>query len=332
MTLDLDHFPRLPLGHFPTPLERLDRLSEFLKGPEIWIKRDDCTGLAFGGNKTRKLEFLLADARQQNADVVVTFGALQSNHVRQTIAACARTGLECHAILTDIVPHDEPAYRSSGNFMLDGLSMASLHVVRTTEEAGTKFRSLNDTFQAQDKSVYVIPAGGSSPEGVLGYVSAAIETIEQANAQDLVFDAVVSASATGGTQAGLSIGFAPLAATTRILGVNVYDKSAIAFETRLGKFLENVCQTLGIGEPPDLEFVQGVVGEGYGLPTTPMKEAVLKTFQTEGILLDPVYTGKAMAGLFDMCRKGVFTQNDKILFVHTGGAPGLFAYRDTLLT
>lgn len=330
MTLNLNDTPKVSLGHLPTPVERLNRLSEFLKGPEIWIKRDDCTGLAFGGNKTRKLEYLLADALGKGNDIIVTFGALQSNHVRQTIAACAKMDIECHAILTDIVPYRGASYRHSGNLLIDHLSSAHLHVVGSTDAAGKKLKELVATFENQHKTAYVIPAGGSSPVGVLGYVSAALEMGQQARKLDVGFDAIVSASATGGTQSGLAIGYRQVSQGTRILGVNVYDRDSDAFEKRLTAFFENVCQTLDIEDAPELDFIQGFVGSGYGMPTKGMREAVATVFQLEGILLDPVYTGKAMAALFALCRTGKFGQKDKVLFVHTGGAPGLFAYQDVL--
>ena len=331
MTLSVNSSPRISLGHLPTPIERLSNLTKFLGGPEIWLKRDDCTGLAFGGNKTRKLEYLLADAQRDNADVIVTFGALQSNHVRQTIAACTKLNLDCHAILTDIVPHQEPAYRLSGNLLIDRLSNAHLHIVTTTDAAGEKAKELKATFKKENKNAYIIPAGGSSPVGVLGYVSAAHEIGQQARKLDVGFDAILSASATGGTQSGLTIGYRQVSQRTRIIGINIYDRDGPRFEDRLNAFFENVCQTLDIEDQPELEFVQGFVGHGYGVPTKAMKEAVATVFRLEGILLDPVYTGKAMAALFHLCRSGKFGKMDKILFVHTGGAPGLFAYQDALL-
>ncbi len=331
MTLDLKPIAKLPLGHFPTPLERLDRLSDFLGGPEIWIKRDDCTGLAFGGNKTRKLEYLLADAREKNADAIITFGALQSNHVRQTIAACAKADIECHAVLSDLVPFDDPVYRRSGNLLIDHMSKAHIHKLAADQDAKQKLKHLLSELQSQSKTVYVIPPGGSSPTGVLGYVSAALEIGQQCERQNIRFDAVVHASATGGTQIGLSIGCRFVSQETPILGVNVYSTDPAAFEERIANLTTEVMSELKMEQRPALQFVHGFVGDGYGMPTEAMKEAVLTTFQLEGILLDPVYTGKAMAGLFDLCRKKLYSKSDKILFVHTGGAPGLFAYESALM-
>ena len=331
MTINLETIGKQSLGHFPTPLERLDRLSEFLGGPEIWIKRDDCTGLAFGGNKTRKLEYLLADAHAQNADAMITFGAVQSNHVRQTIAACAKHNMECHAILADIVPYKDPAYRQSGNFLLDHMSTAHVHVVPPDGDAKTKLKEILADLEARSKAPYIVPAGGSSPVGVLGYVEAAYEIDRQRNALNVNFAAILHASATGGTQIGLSMGAHKVAPDTPVLGVNVNTIDPLAFEKKLEVFLSEVANTWHISDVPPLQFVHGFVGKGYGLPTDAMKEAVLTTFQLEGILLDPVYTGKAMAALFDLCRKGQYAVTDKILFVHTGGAPGLFAYQDTLV-
>ncbi len=329
MTIDLNQFPKVSLGHLPTPIERLDRLSEHLGGPEIWIKRDDCTGLAFGGNKTRKLEFLLGDARSKGSTDIVTFGALQSNHVRQTIAACAKTGFTCHAILTDIVPHEEAAYRQSGNLLLDRMSTASVNILPSADAASAKLKEITASLD-NDKSAYVIPPGGSSPMGVLGYIAAAVEIGQQAKELDLTFDAIVSASATGGTQVGLTLGGQQGAHSAPVYGANVYHTDPAAFEERIEKLADDVCESFGVSRQPQFQHVHGFVGEGYGLPTPAMKKAVSTTFQLEGVLLDPVYTGKGMAGLFDMCRKRVFTDKDKILFVHTGGSPGLFAYQEAM--
>lgn len=329
MTIDLSKFPKVSLGHLPTPIERLDRLSEHLGGPEIWIKRDDCTGLAFGGNKTRKLEFLLGDARSKGSTDIVTFGAVQSNHVRQTIAACAKTGFTCHAILTDIVPHKEAAYRQSGNLLLDRMSTAHIHILPSADAASAKLKEINASL-GNGKSAYVIPPGGSSPMGVLGYVAAAVEIGQQAKDLDLTFDAILSASATGGTHVGLTLGSRQGARSSSVYGANIYHTDPATFEERIEKLADEVCESFGVSEFPQLQHVHGFVGDGYGLPTPEMKEAVLTTFQLEGILLDPVYTGKGMAALFDMCRKRAFTDKDKILFVHTGGAPGLFAYQEAM--
>ncbi len=329
MTPELEPIARVSLGHFPTPLERLDRLSEFLGGPEIWIKRDDCTGLAFGGNKTRKLEYLIADARAQNADAMITFGAVQSNHVRQTIAACAKHNLECHAILADIVPYQDPAYRQSGNLFLDHMSTAHLHVVPPGGDATATFKAILADLETQAKTPYIVPAGGSSTVGAMAYVLAAFELRQQCTELGLTFDAILHASATGGTQVGLTVGQNNIDAATKVWGVNVYDVDEAAFDGKLHAFAAEAADAWKLEKTPALNIVHGYVGDGYGVPTDGMIEAVRKTFQLEGILLDPVYTGKAMAALFDQCRKGQHAATDKILFVHTGGAPGLFAYQDT---
>ena len=329
MPLDLEPIARTPLGHFPTPLERLDRLSAFLGGPEIWIKRDDCTGLAFGGNKTRKLEYLVADAQAQSADVMITFGAVQSNHVRQTVAACAKADMECHAILADIVPSSDPAYRQSGNLLLDHMSTAHLHVIPPGGDAKAKLTEILADLEAQSKSPYIVPAGGSSTVGAMAYVLAAFELRQQSAERGLSFNAILHASATGGTQVGLTVGQNNIDTKTKVWGVNVYDVDEAAFETKLQSLAADAADAWKLERTPVLNIIHGYVGDGYGLPTDAMREAVLKTFQLEGILLDPVYTGKAMSALFDLCRKGQYTATDKILFVHTGGAPGLFAYQDT---
>ena len=328
MPVSLAQFPRVKLGHAPTPLEKLDNLTRYLGGPEIWIKRDDCTGLAFGGNKTRKLEFLLGEALEQKADAIITFGALQSNHVRQTIAAGAKMNVPCHAILSDIVPHYEPAYRASGNFFLGQFSQAHVYVEPSVEATAERFDALMEELTAQGVSPYVVPTGGSSPTGALGYVQSALELQTQLDECGLAFDAIVSASASGGTQAGFALGVESFAPNTEYLGVNVYQTDKGAFEQSVVGLLNEVKQKLNVDQSPPLNFVHGFVGEGYGIPTGAMKEATKTLWRTEGILLDPVYTGKAMSALFALCREGRFSSDQKVLFLHTGGAPGLFAYAD----
>lgn len=328
MTFSLERFPKLQLGHFPTPLERLDRLSGHLGGPEIWIKRDDCTGLAFGGNKTRKLEYLLGDARRLNAGAVITFGALQSNHARQTIAACAKTGFECHAILTDVVPYKDDAYRRSGNLLLDRLSSATLHIVQSVEEAAERLGVVQRDLAERNTTPYIIPPGGSTAVGALGYVEAGIEIDRQSKADDLHFNRIICASSTAGTQAGLTVAMDHLSPQTEVLGVNVFEHKVEVLAEKLEKNIEDLSKILSIEKTTRRNILDGFLGGGYGLPTDGMKEAVRTLMSLEGILLDPVYSGKAMSALFSLCRKKTLTKKDRVLFVHTGGAPGLFAYNE----
>lgn len=325
-------FPRVSLGHLPTPLERMDRLRAAL-GPEcpaLHVKRDDCTGLATGGNKTRKLEFLMGEALAQGANAVITLGAVQSNHARQTAAAAAKLGLACDLILIDMVPRHDEAYRQSGNVLLDHLVGARVHVV-AADQSQAKQRELVEGHAREGRKVYVVPIGGSNPVGSLGYVAAFGEIDGQAKAQGLKIDAIVHGTSSGGTQAGLMAGAAFADSATRIMGVNVYKKSsadiagsvhALALETMqlLGGDLDHIM--------PRLHVIDGYQGEAYGIPTDAMREAVNLAARAEGLLLDPVYSGKAMAGLIGHIRKGKFTRDQTVLFLHTGGTAALSAYVD----
>jgi D-cysteine desulfhydrase family pyridoxal phosphate-dependent enzyme len=326
--------PRLPLAHLPTPLERMDRLRETL-GPDcptLLVKRDDCTGLGTGGNKTRKLEFLIGEALAQECQAIVTFGAVQSNHARQTAAAAAKAGLLCDLILIDMVANRSEAYASNGNVLLDKLFGARLHVVANERAAETLQRVLAE-HAAAGRKAHVIPIGGSNATGSLGYVEAFEELMIQAKAMSLQPDAIVHASSSCGTQAGLVAGAALLNSAVRIMGVNVYKKSGadIATATHL-QVIDTL--TLLTGAPLDvmdrIHVIDGYVGEAYGIPTDAMREAILMAAQTEGLLLDPVYSGKAMAALIGHVRRGKFTRDQTVIFLHTGGMAALAAYPDSL--
>lgn len=322
-----DRFPRLRVAHLPTPLEPLDRFSALLGGPRIWIKRDDCTGLATGGNKVRKLEFLLADALRAKADVVITTGAVQSNHVRQTAAFCAKLGLELVALLEDRGAND-PTFKRSGNLFLDRLFAAQTRIV----PAGTDMRALSTTtaeeLRAAGRRPYVIPTGGSNSIGALGYVEAAAELLDQAAAMNLTIDEIVHPTGSGGTQAGLLLGLAARKHLVPVLGVSVGKPRqeleaivlAIAQETAANALPEVTV------DPQTVHVDSDYVGDGYGLPTEAMAEAVKLVARCEGLLLDPVYTGKAMAGLIAKIRAGRHAASRNIVFWHTGGSAGLFAY------
>ena len=326
--------PRLPLAHLPTPLERMDRLRAAL-GPDcptLLVKRDDCTGLGTGGNKTRKLEFLLGEALALGCQAIVTFGAVQSNHARQTAAAAAKAGLLCDLILIDMVPNRSDAYTSNGNVLLDHLFGARIHVVGNDKAAETLQRVLAE-HAGNNRKAHVVPIGGSNATGSLGYVEAFDEIAVQARERGMDIHAIVHATSSGGTQAGLVAGAALADSTTRIMGVNVYKKSSadIAATVHL-QALDTI--TLLKGAPLVIEdrihVIDGYVGEGYGIPSDAMREAILMTAQTEGLLLDPVYSGKAMAALIGHVRRGKFTRNQTVIFLHTGGTAALSAYPDSL--
>ena len=326
---DLKTYHRVPLGHFPTPLEKLPRLSAYLDC-QIWVKRDDCTGLAGGGNKTRKLEYLLADARQHGADTIITVGGLQSNHARQTAAAAAKLGLACELILEDVVGVPQQDYYHNGNLLLDQLCGAVIHRVQEQQNIDLVLTEVVADIKNQGKTPYVIPLGGSNALGSLGYVECAKEIITQSDAQKVSFDHIVLATGSGGTQAGLLAGLIAKQQEIAVLGICV-SRSGLAQQTLVESLLKQTLSMLNIDHSHAADIVKAngaYYGEGYGISTDSMINAVRLAAQLEGLLLDPVYTGKAMAGLIDLCQQGVFKPEQNILFLHTGGSQGLFAYRE----
>ena len=326
--MNLTRFPRVRLAHLPTPLEPLPRLSAELGGPEIWIKRDDCTGLSTGGNKTRKLEFLMAEAREQGAEMVMTQGATQSNHARQTAAAAAKLGMGCHILLEDRTGSNDPNYNGNGNVLLDRLHGATIETRAGGLDMNAELEAAADRLRAEGRKVYTIPGGGSNPTGALGYVNCAYELIGQANDAGLALDHIVTATGSAGTQAGLIVGLKAINAQVPLLGFGVRAPKA--------KQEENVytlaCATAEKLGCPDVVARADVVadtdyvGAGYGIPRADTIEAIRMFAELEGILLDPVYSGKGAAGLIDYCRKGRFRKGERVVFLHTGGAAGLFGY------
>lgn len=328
----LEKFPRIALGHLPTPLEPMDRLSEMLGGPRLWVKRDDCTGLASGGNKTRKLEYLMADALEQGADTVITQGATQSNHARQTAAACAKLGLDCHILLEDRTGSKDPAYTLNGNVLLDQLHGSTIAKRPGGADMQAEMEVLAEDLKAKGKSPYVIPGGGSNRIGALGYVNCAAELLEQAAGMDLKIDALVHATGSSGTQGGLVAGLAALESDIHLLGIGVRAPQ----EKQEGMVYDLACKTLDYlamgeagGKQIDRDAVRAIcdyVGPGYGLPTDGMIEALKTLARLEGLLFDPVYSGKGLDGLIDQIRKGYFDGMDNVVFLHTGGSAALFGY------
>ncbi|MFJ5480111.1 D-cysteine desulfhydrase [Pectobacterium carotovorum] len=328
--MHLARFPRLSLGHFPTPLEALPNLSAYLGGPTIYIKRDDATGLATGGNKTRKLEFLLADAQQQGADVIITQGATQSNHVRQTIAAAAKLGLKTKVLLEKRVEDYGEDYQRSGNVLLDNLLGGEIidHLPAGTDMQQA-METLAESLRKEGLKPYVIPGGGSSPVGALGYVACAEELLFQSSQQRLRIDHIVHATGSTGTQAGLVTGLVATNSQIPLLGISVRAPKAKQ-EENVYALAQRTSQLLGIPGALPRSAVQvnsDYVGKGYGIPTEGTLEALRLLAQLEGILLDPVYSGKGMAGLIDLIRQGHFRADENIVFIHTGGSAGLFGYR-----
>ena len=329
--MNISRFPRLHFAHLPTPLEPLKNLSRLLNGPQIFVKRDDCTGLATGGNKTRKLEFLLADAQQKNADTIISQGATQSNHVRQTVAISAKLGLNCEVLLEHRTGSNDPGYLENGNVLLDRIFGANIRSVPAGTDMDAAMEGVAEEIRRNGGNPYIIPGGGSSPIGTLGYVNCAMELVGQANDRSLRIDHLVTATGSAGTQAGLLAGLEGTRSGVPVLGICVNAGKEIQ-EKKVFALAEKTAVFLGIHGSVKRETVVAngdYIGLGYGLPTDGMIEAVQLLAREEGILLDPVYSGKGMAGLIDLVRKGVFRKDENVIFLHTGGSASLFAYQKT---
>ena len=331
--MHLARFPRVRFAHLPTPLEPMANLTRLLGGPSLFVKRDDCTGLATGGNKTRKLEFLIGDALRLGADTLITHGAVQSNHVRQTAAAACRFGLRCEALLERRVPGHGPEYEATGNVLLDRLLRARLHLVAAGTDMDAACAEVAEAVRRRGGRPYIIPGGGSNAVGALGYVDAGLELLQQANARDLRIDGVIVGTGSTGTQAGLVCGLEGANAGIDVLGICVRRPQAPQ-EEAVHQTASATALHLGIKAGIDRARVMAngdYVGLGYGIPTAGTLEAIRIAAEQEGLLLDPVYTGKAMAGLIDLCRQGFFAKDQNIVFLHTGGSAALFAYETDLL-
>lgn len=329
--MKLQDFPRVRLGHWPTPLEPMKGMARRLDTDRLYIKRDDCTGLATGGSKTRKLEFLVGEALRQGADTLLTQGAVQSNHVRQTAAAAAFMGLACEAILEERVQDAPAAYHESGNVLLDKLFGIPLHRVPAGTPMDAALEELAQKLRARCRKPYIIPGGGSNALGSLGYVDCVLELQRQCDAMGLRRPHLVHATGSAGTQAGLVAGVHALGLSWPVTGIGVRAPREPQ-ETRVYELAVRVLDLLGVAQPllrarvvADDRFI----GAGYGIPTDSMIEAVTMLARTEGILADPVYTGKGLAGLIDMVRSGRFQPDEDVIFVHTGGSAGLFGYVST---
>ena len=326
--MHLARFPRVRLAHLPTPLEPLPRLGERL-GIDLWIKRDDATGLAGGGNKTRKLEFLLGDAFEQGADVLVTQGAVQSNHVRQTAAAAAAHGLGCAIILEARTGSTAPDYLGTGNVLLDRLFGASIRTVPAGTDMNAELEAEAERLRGEGRRPYVIPGGGSNAIGALGYVDCAREVVSQADDLDLAIDRIVTATGSAGTHGGLVAGLAVMGSDVPVLGFGVRAPKARQ-EAMVLKLARETAALLGRPDAVTDEMVVAdcdYVGEGYGLVDQGVVDALVMAARTDGIVLDPVYSGKAMKGL--IARAAEF-KGETVVFLHTGGAQGLFGYQSVL--
>lgn len=331
--MNLAGFPRRRYTQGQTPIEYLPRLSEALAGPDIFFKRDDLLGLAAGGNKTRKLEFLVADALRLGADTLITCGAIQSNHCRLTLAAAAKEGLKCRFVLEERVSGTYDPEATGNNLLYRLLGIEDISVVPKGTSLIPEMEKIADDLKTLGRKAYVIPVGGSTPVGATGYVACAQEIQAQAFDMGISFDCIICASGSCGTQAGLLVGIIGCSMDIPLIGINVSRESQPQEELVYALCSETAAH-LGLKcdiPRSSVKCLGDYVGPGYSIPTPQMAEAVAMVSQKEGILLDPVYTGKAMAGLIDLTRKGFFKEGQKVLFVHTGGSPALYAYKDYLL-
>ena len=325
-------YPRVRLAHLPTPLEPLERLSARLGGPRLLVKRDDCTGLATGGNKTRKLELLVGEALEQGADTLITVGAVQSNHVRQTAAAAARFGLHCEVLLERRVGGRPDTYEQTGNVQIDRLCGARIHFRDGGADMSVEAERLAGELAAQGRRPYVIPGGGSNPVGALGYAMAALEIVGQLAERGIVVDRIVHATGSTGTQAGLLAGLHAMNVRIPVLGICV-SRPAAQQVPLVHDLALRTADRLGAAAPVPREAVlvdDRFVGPGYGVPAPGTIEALRMAAREEGLLLDPVYSGKAMAGLVALIREGAIASGETVLFIHTGGAAALPAYVEDL--
>ncbi|MFZ0928228.1 MAG: D-cysteine desulfhydrase [Syntrophobacteraceae bacterium] len=332
--MNLARFPRRRYADGPTPIHKLTRLSERLGGPQIYIKRDDLLGFAAGGNKIRKLEFVVADAIARGADTLITCGAIQSNHCRLTLAAAVKEGLKCRLVLEERVPGSYNPKASGNNFLYHLLGVEEIRVVPGGADLMKEMHSVADRLQAEGRKGYPIAGGASSPLGALGYVACAEETLAQAFDMGIQIDTVICASGSAGTHSGLLAGFWGNNSDISVVGINV-SRTKEAQEEIVFDLTTKTAALLGLrGQVPRnaVECFGDYVGPGYSLPTEGMVEAVKMLARTEAVLLDPVYTGKAMAGMIDLIRKGHFKKGENILFVHTGGSPALYAYTEAFLS
>ncbi len=330
--MDLSKFKRKRYTSYKTPIEFLPNFTKAVNGPEIYFKRDDLLGLTFGGNKTRKLEFLMADAIEKGADTILTCGAVQSNHCRLTLSAAVKEGLKCQLILEERVPNSYNPKASGNNYLFNLLGVEDIRVVPGGSNMLEELNKLADELKAKGRKPYVIPGGGSNPLGALGYVSCAQEIIEQMFEMGLTFEHIVTPSGSAGTHAGLITGLKGNNVHIPLTGISVNRNKEVQTNAVYDLALKT-CEKLEIENPvqrEDIIVFDDYVGAGYSIPTESMIDAVKLLAKTEGILTDPVYTGKTLDGMLSLIKNGYFKDAERILFVHTGGSPALFAYEEEL--
>ena len=331
--MNLSRFPRRKYTSWATSVEKLERLTAELGGPNIYIKRDDLLGLAAGGNKTRKLEFLLGDALEKGADTLITCGAVQSNHCRLTLAAAITEGLKCQLVLEQRVPGSYNKNASGNNFLYELMGVEAVHVMEGGADLMAKMNEVAEQLKAQGRKPYIIPGGGSNEIGGLGYVSCAQELMGQLHDMNLKIDNIVCTSGSTGTHSGLLTGIVGMNAQIPVTGIGINRKNEKQIPAVLD-LCNRISAKLGLANQPKLEDVtvfEDYIGDGYSRPTQGMAEAVKLLARTEAILLDPVYTGKTMDGMIDLVKKGYFKDCKNILFLHTGGAPALYHYKEDIL-
>lgn len=327
--MNLAKFPRRRYTPYFTPIQKLEHLTEYMGGPQIYIKRDDLLGLTGGGNKTRKLEFLMADALSKGADTIITCGAVQSNHCRLTLAAAVTEGLKCHLVLEQRVPDSYHEHANGNNFLFHLLGVERTHVVEGGSDMMAEMEKVADELTAQGRRPYIVPGGGSNEIGALGYVACAQEILQQSFEMGISFDHIVVTSGSTGTHSGVLTGLMGENAHIPVIGIGINKKKDV--QTRnVYNLCCKLCDELDIPKFSKDEVVvfDDYIGEGYSKVTDGMIKAVSLVAKKEAILLDPVYTGKTMDGMLDLIRKGVFKKEEKVLFLHTGGSPSLFAYTD----
>lgn len=331
--MNLAQFQRQRYTSYKTPIEFLPNFTKAVGGPNIYIKRDDLLGLTLGGNKTRKLEFLMADALAQGADTILTCGAVQSNHCRLTLSAAVKEGLKCQLILEERVANSYDPKSSGNNYLFNLLGVEEIKVVPGGSNMLGELEKLAEELKAKGRKPYIIPGGGSNPLGALGYVACAEEILEQMFDMGVNFDHIVTSSGSAGTHAGLITGFKGNNAHIPLTGISV-NRSVDLQSNAVYDLAVKVCEKLNVEntvQKEDIVVFDDYVGPGYSRPTQGMVDAVQLLARTEGILVDPVYSGKTLDGMLDLIKKGHFKDAENILFVHTGGSPALFAYQDVIL-
>jgi L-cysteate sulfo-lyase len=328
LTRRLARFGRVGLAHLPTPLEPMKRLTNHLGGPRLWVKREDCTGVGLGGNKLRKLDYVLREALDGGADTLVSGGVVQSNSQRQVAAAAAKLGLACHlAVYKGRLEPPSPDYEHTGNALLNRLFGAMLHEVPWNGDRNGAIRDLTEKLSAAGRKPYLVPYGVSSPLGAVAYASTVAEIAAQSTALDIQPAAIVHCSGSAGTQAGLVVGARFCLPRTRVVGIDIDAEpervraDVLAYGRDAAGLLDSPF------DPADVEVVAGHAGPAYGVPHAATVEAIRLGAQLEALLLDPVYSGKGLAGLIALVRSGRWPADSDVIFIHTGGAPALFAYR-----